>query len=203
MQHIFRAEIRARVYPLSLLPKCDGCAVGFGAEDEEAMREVFLVMSHGTGCGIPHTSACRIVAHAGQGEPPQPHRISPNSGDDTITLNDFFDFVYNNTTLDADPNELRQLFSFLDVDGGGAISASEFVWGLRHSSCLRLLARARAAGSSFRAPHSGDDPYDYSRSTQEHYATPLPEGVSAPTRTRLTAAFRRCPGKGRPPFRLA
>ena len=38
---------------------------------------------------------------------------------------------------------------------------------------------------------------------QAQYATPLPEGMSAPTRTRLTAAFRRCPGKGRPPFRLA
>ena len=107
---------------------------------------------------------------------------------DDISFEEFLMYVSQHTGLRTSESELRKLFDFLDLDGNGSVSSAEFVWGLSHSSALRLIARG-VGGRSFAAAFQVAEAYDYSKSTQEQYAekvSPDQEGVPP-----LTAAFRK------------
>jgi len=109
--------------------------------------------------------------------------------DDSISFEEFMRYVSEYTHLRTSESELRKLFDFLDLDGNGSVSCAEFVWGLRHSSALRLIARA-AGGRSFAAAFQVAENYDHSKSTQEQYAEKVSPDQQLDEHA-LSAAFRK------------
>lgn len=115
--------------------------------------------------------------------------ISERDDRDSISFEEFLMYVSRHTGLRTSEDELRKLFDFLDLDGDGSVSSAEFVWGLRHSSALRLIARG-AGGRSLAASFEVSESYDYSRSTQEQYAMRKSSGHQLREQV-LSAAFRK------------